>query len=110
MLMTSSTSAAPLVGQPASRFEDAVGVSGEAHIGRTLVRAVARKASCLAVFAPAEHGRQPLRHSELGDLRSVHQGDAVRVDQHRIGARGPHALERIIDLRARPERHIEKAD
>jgi hypothetical protein len=81
-------------------------------LGTQVVFAVAQAALSGVRLAPCSASgfqrwaRQTLGLRELRDLRPVHQGNPIRIDQHHVGAGGADALERVVDLCARSERHI----
>src|ERR1700754_3650869 len=64
--------------------QDPVGVGCKPEIGRTLVCAVAQQSAGVAILAPAEHRRQPMRDGERGNPGPVHHRDGVREHQQRI--------------------------
>src|SRR5882672_9287541 len=90
--------------------QNPVGVGREPEIGRPLVRAIAQQSAGVAIFAPTEHRRQPLRDGGLGNLVSVHHREGVREDEQRIRMRVAPQSKRAVQFVCAGEGHIMRHD
>ena len=99
-------------------------VGGAGNVGATVARCIAdkaladvvivdiadQKAAGIAIFAPSEHGRQPLLDGELGNFGSLHHRRGIRENEYRISARITCHRKRIVQFLDAAEGNIERDD